>query len=154
MKLRLIRRYKMPAYTIGRLYIDGAYFCDTLEDADRGLSDTMSVDEILQRKRYGVTAIPYGTYKVDMNTVSPKYQKRNAAYTRPYGHKMPRLLNVKGYEGVLIHPGNTASDTHGCILVGRNTVKGKVLQSQATWKALMDRLLTDRNKITIEIIDP
>jgi hypothetical protein len=66
---------------------------------------------------------------------------------------MPRLVGVKGYEGVLIHPGNTASDTYGCILVGRNTVKGKVLQSQATWKALMDKLLTDRNNITIEIID-
>ena len=87
-----------------------------------------------------------------MNIVSPKYAKRNPAYTRPYGHKLPRLLNVRGYEGVLIHAGNTANDTYGCVLVGRNTVKGKVLQSQATWKALMDRLLTDRNNITLEIV--
>ena len=151
MKLRLIRKYKLPTYTIGMLYIDGAYFCDTLEDADRGLSDSMSLDEIARRKIYGATAIPYGTYKVDMNTVSPKYQKRNAAYTRAYGHKMPRLIGVKGYEGVLVHPGNTASDTYGCILVGRNTVKGKVLQSQATWKRLMDLLLTDKDHITLTI---
>ena len=153
MKLRLVRRYKLPAYTIGKLYIDGAYFCDTLEDADRGLNDTMSFSEIARRKVYGATAIPYGTYPIDMDTISPKYAKRNAAYTRAFGHKMPRLVGVKGYEGVLIHPGNTASDTYGCILVGRNTVKGKVLQSQATWKRLMDKLLTDRNNITIEIID-
>lgn len=152
MKMKLTRRYKLPTYTIGKLYINGVYFCDTLEDTDRGLKDSMSLEEIARRKVYGVTAIPYGTYKVDMDTVSPKYKSRNPAYTRPYGHKLPRLLNVKGYEGVLIHAGNTANDTFGCVLVGRNTVKGKVLQSQATWKALMDRLLTDRNNITIEIV--
>lgn len=152
MKLKVTRRYKLPTYTIGKLYIDGVYFCDTLEDTDRGLKDSMSLEEIARRKVYGATAIPYGTYKVDMDTVSPKYKSRNPAYTRPYGHKLPRLLNVKGYEGVLIHAGNTANDTFGCILVGRNTVKGKVLQSQATWKALMDRLLTDRNNITLEIV--
>ena len=151
MKMKLTRRYKLPTYTIGKLYIDGVYFCDTLEDTDRGLAQWMTLDEIARRKRYGVTAIPYGTYKVDMDTVSPKYKSRNPAYTRPYGHKLPRLLNVKGYEGVLIHAGNTANDTFGCVLVGRNTVKGKVLQSQATWRALMDKLLTDKNNITIEI---
>lgn len=152
MRLKLIRKYKLPAYTIGKLYINGVYFCDTLEDTDRGLSDTMPVAEIARRKRYGTTAIPYGTYRIDMNTISPKYQKRNPAYTRAYQHKLPRLLNVKGFEGVLIHAGNTANDTLGCVLVGRNTVKGKVLQSQATWRTLMDKLLTDRNNITLEIV--
>ena len=152
MKLKLERKYKLPTYTIGKLYINGVYFCDTLEDTDRGLAQWMTTDEIARRKVYGATAIPYGAYGVKMNIVSPKYAKRNPAYTRPYGHKLPRLLNVKGYEGVLIHAGNTANDTFGCILVGRNTVKGKVLQSQATWKALMDRLLTDRNNITLEIV--
>ena len=152
MRLKLIRKYKLPAYTIGKLYINGVYFCDTLEDTDRGLSDSISVEDIAKRKKYGITAIPYGTYRIDMNTISPKYQKRNPTYTRAYQHKLPRLLNVKGFEGVLIHAGNTANDTLGCVLVGKNTVKGKVLQSQATWKALMDRLLTDRNNITLEIV--
>ena len=152
MKLKLVRKYKLPTYTIGKLYINGVYFCDTLEDTDRGLKDSMSLEEIAKRKVYGATAIPYGAYGVKMNIVSPKYAKRNPAYTRPYGHKLPRLLNVKGYEGVLIHAGNTANDTFGCILVGRNTVKGKVLQSQATWKALMDLLLTDRNNVILEIV--
>ena len=152
MKLKLVRKYKLPAYTIGKLYINGVYFCDTLEDTDRGLSDSMSLEEITRRKVYGATAIPYGAYGVKMNIVSPKDAKRNQIYTRPYGHKLPRLLNVKGWEGVLIHAGNTASDTYGCVLVGKNTVKGKVLESQKTWKALMDRLLTDRSNITIEIV--
>ena len=152
MRLKLIRKYKLPAYTVGKLYIDGVYFCDTLEDTDRGLSESMSLEEIARRKVYGATAIPYGSYGVKMNIVSPKYAKRNPIYTRKYGHRLPRLINVKGFEGVLIHAGNTANDTYGCVLVGKNTVKGKVLQSQATWKALMDRLLTDRNNITIEIV--
>ena len=152
MKLKLVRKYKLPTYTIGKLYINGVYFCDTLEDTDRGLKDSMSGDEIKRKKVYGATAIPYGAYGVRMDIVSPKYAKRNPIYTRPYGHRLPRLINVKGYEGVLIHAGNTASDTYGCVLVGKNTVKGKVLESQKTWKALMDRLLTDRNNITIEIV--
>lgn len=152
MKLKLVRKYKRPAYTIGKLYINGVYFCDTLEDTDRGLKDSMSVDEIKRKKVYGATAIPYGAYGVRMDIVSPKYAKRNPIYTRTYGHRLPRLINVKGYEGVLIHAGNTASDTYGCVLVGKNTVKGKVLESQKTWKALMDRLLTDRSNITIEIV--
>lgn len=152
MKLRLIRKYKKEGYTIGKLYVDGVYFCDTLEDKDRGLYDHMTESVIAYLKRYGETAIPYGCYKVDMETISPKYQKRNPAYTRPYGHKLPRLKNVKGFDGVLIHAGNSASDTFGCILVGKNLVKGKVLQSQATWRALMDKLLTDKNNITLEIV--
>ena len=150
MELLVKRKWKKDTYTIGQLYIDGKYFCDTLEDKDRGLSDDMSVSDIMKQKRYGITAIPYGRYKVDMNTVSPKYQKRNAAYTRPYGHKMPRILNVKGYDGILIHPGNTANDTFGCLLVGKNTVVGKVMNSQATWKQLMDKLLKDKNNIWIK----
>ena len=64
---------------------------------------------------------------------------------------MPRLLNVPGYEGVLIHAGNTQKDTEGCILVGQNKVVGQVINSQATWKALYTELLKDKNNLTIEI---
>lgn len=151
MKLTLIRKYKKDTYTVGNLYIDGEWFCNTLEDKDRGLSDDMPLEVIKAKKLYGVTAIPYGTYKVDMNTVSPKYAKKNCAYSRTYGHKMPRLLNIKAYDGVLIHPGNTANDTLGCILVGENKVKGKIINSQSTWKRLMERLITDKDNISIEI---
>lgn len=149
MKLLLKRIAKMEKYTIGKLYIDGKYFSDTLEDTDRNLTNTMSKDEIVKVKVYGKTAIPTGTYVVDMNTVSPKFGKRS--WAQPYEGKVPRLQDVPGYEGVLIHPGNTADDTLGCILVGRNKVKGQVVESQDTFKALMEVLIKVRDEITITI---
>ena len=148
MKLLLKRIAKMEKYTIGKLYVDGEYFADTLEDADRNLTSTMSKDEIAKVKVYGKTAIPTGTYVVDMNTVSPKFGKRS--WAQPYEGKVPRLQDVPGYEGVLIHPGNTADDTSGCILVGRNKVKGQVVESQNTFHSLMNILKGD-NDITITI---
>lgn len=148
MKLLLKRIAKMEKYTIGKLYIDGKYFSDTLEDTDRNLTSTMSKDEIAKMKVYGKTAIPTGTYVVDMNTVSPKFGKRS--WAQPYEGKVPRLQDVPGYEGVLIHPGNTADDTSGCILVGRNKVKGQVVESQNTFHSLMNILKGD-NDITITI---
>lgn len=148
MKLLLKRIAKMEKYTIGKLYIDGKYFSDTLEDTDRNLTNTMSKDEIAKVKVYGKTAIPTGTYVVDMNTVSPKFGKRS--WAQPYEGKVPRLQDVPGYEGVLIHPGNTADDTSGCILVGRNKVKGQVVESQNTFHSLMNILKRD-NDITITI---
>lgn len=148
MKLLLKRIAKMEKYTIGKLYIDGKYFSDTLEDTDRNLTNTMSKDEIAKVKVYGKTAIPTGTYVVDMNTVSPKFGKRS--WAQPYEGKVPRLQDVPGYEGVLIHPGNTADDTSGCILVGRNKVKGQVVESQNTFHSLMNILKGD-NDITITI---
>ena len=148
MKLLLKRIAKMEKYTIGKLYIDGKYFSDTLEDTDRNLTSTMSKDEIVKVKVYGKTAIPTGTYVVDMNTVSPKFGKRS--WAQPYEGKVPRLQDVPGYEGVLIHPGNTADDTSGCILVGRNKVKGQVVESQNTFHSLMNILKRD-NDITITI---
>lgn len=148
MKLLLKRIAKMEKYTIGKLYIDGKYFSDTLEDTDRNLTSTMSKDEIVKVKVYGKTAIPTGTYVVDMNTVSPKFGKRS--WAQPYKGKVPRLQDVPGYEGVLIHPGNTADDTSGCILVGRNKVRGQVVESQNTFHSLMNILKGD-NDITITI---
>lgn len=148
MKLLLKRIAKMEKYTIGKLYIDGKYFSDTLEDTDRNLTSTMSKDEIVKVKVYRKTAIPTGTYVVDMNTVSPKFGKRS--WAQPYEGKVPRLQDVPGYEGVLIHPGNTADDTSGCILVGRNKVKGQVVESQNTFHSLMNILKGD-NDITITI---
>ena len=149
MRLLLKRIAKMEKYTIGKLYIDGKYFSDTLEDTDRNLTSTMSKDEIVKVKVYGKTAIPTGTYAVDMNTVSPKFGKRS--WAQPYEGKVPRLQDVPGYEGVLIHPGNTADDTSGCILVGRNKVKGQVVESQDTFKALMKILVKAKDEITITI---
>lgn len=139
MKLLLRRIFKGHSYTIGKLFINGVYECDTLEDQDRGLTSQMSLEEIKAKKVYGVTAIPTGTYSINMTTVSPKFKDR--AWAKPYKGILPRLENVKGYEGVLIHVGNKAEDTLGCILVGENKVKGQVINSTATFYELMTVLL-------------
>lgn len=153
MKLELKRRFKGPNYTIGSLFINGVYECDTIEDVDRGLTDSMSVEEIKAKKVYGETAIPTGTYKIDMNTVSPKFKDRS--WAKFCGGKLPRLLDVKGYEGVLIHVGNKAEDTLGCILVGDNKIKGQVINSTVAFQELYGELLKAKVKgeeITIEIV--
>ena len=148
MEILLKRIAKKSKYTIGKMYIDGQYICDTLEDADRGLNQNMSLEEIKNKKVYGETAVPTGTYKVDMNTVSPKFKSRT--WAKPYGGKLPRLVLVPGYDGVLIHPGNKAEDTLGCILVGENKAVGQVLNSQVTFKKVMS-ILTKGTNITITI---
>lgn len=148
MKLLLKRIAKRDTYTIGKLYIDDKYFADTLEDPDRGLTNSMSREQIAKIKVYGETAIPTGIYNIDMNTVSAKF--KNRSWASPYKGKIPRLKNVPGYEGVLIHPGTTSKDTLGCILVGKNTSKGMITQSQATFHQLMS-ILTKGTNITITI---
>ena len=129
MKLKLIRKWKKEGYTIGQLYVDGVFFSNTIEDKDRGLNQKMTKEKILFMKKPGITAIPTGTYEVVLNVQSPKYKKSKTMmqFCQAY---MPRLLNVPGYDGVLIHCGNSAKDTEGCILVGKNDVKGMVTKSK------------------------
>lgn len=153
MELKLKRRYKGSEYTIGDLFINGEKFCETIEDTDRGLTSEMSSSEIAKRKVYGKTAIPTGVYPVQMNVVSPKFKSRS--WAARWGGKLPRLQNVKGYEGALIHVGNVAQDTLGCVLVGENKVKGQVVNSTATFHRLMPILLGAWNNgeaITLEIV--
>ena len=149
MKLTLKRRYTAQDYTIGTLSIDGVPFCDTLEPTDRGLKSSMTLQEIKANKVKGKTAIPTGIYHVDMNTVSPRL--KNKSYAKPYGGRVPRLQGVKGFDGVLIHPGNTADDTEGCILVGRNTEVGKLTDSKATYCKLFEMMDAVNEHIIIEI---
>lgn len=139
MELKLNRRFKGSDYTIGDLYINGKKFCETLEDRDRNLTSKMSVDVILENKAYGMTAIPTGTYRIKMGVVSPKFKSRSWAIR--WGGKLPRLIDVKGFDGVLIHCGNIAADTLGCILIGENKVKGQVINSNATLDRLMPQLI-------------
>ena len=139
MILELKRIFRGNDYTIGKLYIDGEYFCDTLEDTDRGLTNEMSVEEVKSKKVYSKTAIPTGEYKVEI-TYSPKF-KRN----------LPLICNVKGFIGIRIHNGNDNSHTEGCILVGNNKVKGKVIDSIATTNKLMRVLEREKAPITIKI---
>lgn len=149
MKLLLNRIYRGPDYTIGSLYINGEKICDTLEDTDRGLTQSMSLEEIKRIKIKGKTAIPIGTYEVVMNVVSPKYASHKQ-YEFCQG-KLPRLINVPGFEGILIHIGNYPKDTDGCILVGYNKKKGAVLDSTKAFKKLYAILREAPGKIFIEI---
>lgn len=105
MKLILQRFAQTPEYTVGRLYINDQFYCHTMEDAVR--------EEKIPNK----TAIPEGTYRVIVNR-SPRFKR-----------DLPRLLDVPNFEGILIHRGNTHKDSSGCILVGENKVKGKVINS-------------------------
>ena len=139
MRLTLQRIAKKETYTIGRLYVDGIYVCDTIEDKDRGLKSHYPLEQIKKAKVYGETAIPLGTYIIDMDKVSPKFSGRS--WAKPYGGKIPRLRSVPGFDGVLIHPGNTADSSLGCILVGINDKVGRVSDSQRTFKSLMDEHL-------------
>lgn len=127
MKLTLKRNFKGPDYTIGKLYIDGHYFCDTLEDTVRPNG----------KKIAGKTAIPAGDYKV-IKSYSPRFKKI-----------LPEILDVPGFTGVRIHAGNTAKDTDGCLLLGLNKTKGAVLDSQATMAYFMARVPNEFD-LTIE----
>lgn len=139
MRITLIRIANRPTYCIGKLYIDGIYQCDVLEDTDRGLDDKMSEAEILKKKVKGQTAIPSGVYPVYI-TWSPKYKK-----------PMPLIENVKGYSGIRIHSGNSSKDTEGCLLVGKNKEVGKVLESRKTYNELFNILNKTDEKIIIDI---
>jgi hypothetical protein len=142
MKLELERRFLGESYTIGSLSIDGKKFCDTLEDKVRDLNKNGVFDGD-EKKVYAETAIPYGTYDIVVD-YSPKFKR-----------ELPRLQNVKHFEGILIHRGNTAEDSAGCILVGENKVKGKVINSTPYERELV-RILKEaqgrKEPITIKIV--
>ena len=131
MNLELKRIFKGKDYTVGRLFIDGEYFCDTLEDPVRQLDS-------IKDKIYSETAIPTGKYKVSMSIVSPKYSIRKSYNW--CGGRLPRLLDVPFFDGILIHSGNTPDHTAGCILVGENKIKGQVINSMNTLKNLWVKL--------------
>lgn len=149
MDITVKRIAKKSTYTIGKLYIDGEYFCDTLEDTDRGLDQSQSLSVIQSHKVKSSTAIPTGKYQVTLNVVSPKYSKRSQYNF--CGGKLPRLIDVPAFSGILIHAGNTPKDTDGCILVGENKVVGQVINSMNTFKKLYTKLKEATDKIYITI---
>lgn len=139
MELTLQRVYMGDQYTIGKLRDEeGSVLCDTLEPTDRHLYHHTHRTQIAAVKQLGSTAIPTGNYSLTLSVVSPRFASNNA-YAFCQG-RLPRLLNVPGYEGVLIHIGNYPEDTQGCILVGRNLVKGQLLRSAATFRCLYEHL--------------
>lgn len=135
--IRIERRWKKERYTIGRLYVDGVYWFNTLEDTDRGLHSGMGVVTIKAKKVACETAIPRGQYEV---TLVATVSFRDRAWAKKYDGLVPRLHKVKGFDGILIHPGNTAADTRGCILPGLNTKVGQLTSSASCYYRLMDEV--------------
>jgi len=128
MKLLLERKYLTGTYTIGSLFVDGEYFSDTIEDKVRDLNKDGDLDDPGETKVDSQTAIPYGTYKV-LLTMSPKFTRL-----------LPLVLDVPGFTGIRIHRGNTAEDSSGCILVGENKEKGKVINSTDHEMRLVEKI--------------
>ena len=133
------------------MLINGKLFCDTLENTDRGLDQKVTLEELRKRKAYGKNAIPTGTYQVTMNRKSPKFYKIN--YYRDFcGGYIPRLLQVPGFEGVLIYRGNSEGATEDRLLVGDNTSKGGLSNSKVRWEGLMEKYLIPAKENKIPII--
>ncbi len=144
MKITVNRIFKGSTYTIGKLYIDGVYTCDTIEDVVRDLPATCpntprGIACACKEKVYAETAIPAGTYKVTME-YSPRFKRK-----LPYLHDVPHFL------GILIHNGTDQGHSAGCIIVGKNKIRGKVLESRATLNALLARIEKEK-AITITIL--
>lgn len=144
MKIYITRKFKKPTYTIGRLEINGEYVCDTLEPTDRGFTSTMSMAKIVNNKVWGKTAIPTGAYTIDYRA-SPKFHDQRRAY----------LVGVTGFSGVMIHEGNYPKDTQGCILVGRNNVKGAVTESRKALGEVNSKIADCQERgepVTLEVV--
>lgn len=136
MKLKLVRDQCGVNTTLGKLYVNGVYECETLEDADRRLEDD-------GEKIYGCTAIPRGTYDLIIN------------WSNRFKKQMPLLLSVPGFAGIRIHPGNVAADTEGCILVGSSRGDSWINRSRPAYERLFSKLedAFDRGEhVTIEVI--
>lgn len=153
MELLLDRKYCKEKYTVGQLFIDGIFFSNTLEDKVRDINKNGKFDNG-EYKVYAETAIPYGEYEITLDVVSPKFSKYQF-YKEVCNGKLPRLLNVPHFEGILIHCGSTANNSAGCILVGNNTIKGGLTNSKETFKkfySILDKANKNNEKITIKII--
>lgn len=133
MKLELKRIALKPNYTIGKLFINGTYYCDTIEDKVIDLNKNGKFDDGLTKVMHQ-TAIPYGTFKVVVNH-SPKFNR-----------ELPRLLDVPYFEGILMHNGSDQNSSSGCIIVGENKTVGKVTNSTFYMNNLTARIKDAQNK--------
>jgi len=139
MELVVNRFVKSELSSIGRLSVDGQPQCFTLEDKDRGLKSTDDLSLIKKLKVFSKTAIPTGRYQVVIN-----FSNRFKTY-------LPLLLEVPGYAGVRIHPGNTAENTEGCILPGESHSKDFVSTSRKAFTSLMAKMKAAEKKEKIYI---
>ena len=131
MNLTLKRLNLTPNYTEGELYVNGVYFCKTLEDTNRDLNKNGQFDNN-EKKVYGETCIPYGKYKIILS-YSPKFKR-----------ELPEILEVPDFQGIRIHRGNKVADTLGCILCGEK-VKNGYLSNSTPYEIKLVELLKQAN---------
>jgi hypothetical protein len=134
MELKLNRIYFSPTYTIGKLFVDGKLFCDTIEDKNRDLNKDGDITDIGEGKVQDQTCIPFGTYEVIVN-MSGRFKRL-----------LPRLLNVPSFDGILIHNGKDENSSSGCLILGENKVKGQVINGTYYMNKLTDMLLSEQKK--------
>lgn len=139
LKAKIVRNEFADGYTMGRLYLNGKYFCDTLEDCDRSLYDKQTVTEIMRIKVQGQTAIPIGVYNV------------RVSYSQRFKRDVPLIEGVKGFSGVRIHAGNNARDTEGCVLLGRRRSGGYIGDSRNACNAFERELAQAGDVCELEI---
>ena len=160
MKFRLTRIDLQPDYTIGRLEVwkdeQWAYLCDTLEEAVRNKNKRGKYPHTDERGFTTRTAIPAGNYVVAMNVQSPKYSDFDKyPFAKPYKGCIPRLVNIKKFDSVLVKPGMRATQLHGSIVVGINNGNDRMCDSVLIWNSLMQAYLQPaklaNEQITIEI---
>ena len=152
MKVLIKRIFNNQKYCISHVYVDGVYVCDAIEDTDRGFHNGMSDAYIRNNKVYARSAIPVGTYNITLNIVSPKFSQKDY-YKKFCDGKLPRVLNVPGFDGILWHRGRTEKDSAGCLILGYNTIKGQVTNSKQAFEKLYKILQEANNngeKITAE----
>lgn len=142
MNIQVIAYKKTATTVVSRLYINNHFECFILEDVDRGLKQSMSLSEIQAIKKPGITAIPEGKYILEIT------------YSNRFGKDMPLIVNVPGYEGIRIHPGNYAVNTDGCLLPGTGEVPDMVTNSVIAFHALFQKLIPSvkNGNVTLEII--
>lgn len=158
MKIKVERKARKATYTVGKVYIDGKYFCDSLEDTDRGITQAMpftptpsgsvngywtTADGKRIDKVYGKTAIPTGLYDVC------------SYYWPKFGCYVVQLLRVGGFTGILLHNGMTADNSEGCVLLGKNNAVGRLDGNRIYMDALAARVMACEKrgeKVQIEIV--
>lgn len=153
MKVLVKRIAKKKLYTIGRVYIDDNYVCDSIEDVDRGITQNTPLSKIRMIKVVHQTAIPTGTYDLTLSVKSARFGQKEY-YKKQCNGYLPRILNVPGFDGILMHRGTDQDSSSGCIILGYNTIVGKVTNSQKAYEAVYAKLkeASDKGeKITITI---
>jgi len=139
MEILVNRRKKTKLSTISDVTIDGVFFCFGLEDVDRGLKQSDDIDVIKTKKVFAQTAIPAGRYEIIIN------------FSNRFQQYMPLLLNVPGFEGVRIHPGNKAANTEGCLLLGQTVGADFVGNSRLAYRSFLPKLRAVEKKEKIFI---